>query len=113
MKSAPSAKVHQYLLPVMTQESPSRTARQEILEISDPALGSDIENAPRYWPDAIWDSACALLAGARASMPINPFPRAIRLATLIHPRASSSETRQYSKQPNPRPPNSSGMVMPK
>ena len=34
------------------------------------------------------------------------------LATLIHARASSSLTRQYSKTPSPRPPSPAGMVIP-
>ena len=43
MKSAPSAKVHQVLVPLMTQSSPSRVARQETLARSEPASGSDSE----------------------------------------------------------------------
>jgi hypothetical protein len=35
------------------------------------------------------------------------------LAVLIHARASSSDTMQYSKTPSPRPPFSFGTVMPK
>src|SRR5258705_518445 len=40
--------------------------------------------------------------------PISRLPRAISEATLIQPRDSSSVTRQYSKQPSPRPPHFSG-----
>ena len=39
MKSAPSAKVHQYLLPLISQLAPSFLARQEMLEMSEPAFG--------------------------------------------------------------------------
>ena len=53
MKLAPSAKVHQYLLPVITQWSSSTRARQVIDEMSDPTSGSDMASAPRYLPCAI------------------------------------------------------------
>ena len=53
MKFAPSANVHQYLLPVITQWSSSIRARQVIDEMSDPTSGSDIASAPRYLPSAI------------------------------------------------------------
>ncbi|MCY1519107.1 hypothetical protein D9M68_538460 [compost metagenome] len=97
MKSASSAKVHQYLLPVMTQSSPSRTARHEILATSEPALGSDSENAPRNSPRAMRGRYSAFFSGVSAfSAPIRPLPRAIRLPTLIQPRDSCSATRQYS-----------------
>ena len=44
---------------------------------------------------------------------MNCCPRAIRLATLIHARESSSTMIAYSERPSPRPPYSSGMRMPK
>ena len=53
MKSAPSAKVHQYLLPLISQLAPSFLARQEMLEMSEPAFGSDMEKAPRNSPLAM------------------------------------------------------------
>src|SRR6266404_66154 len=53
MKSAPSANVHQYLLPLISQLAPSFLARQEMVEMSEPALGSDIEKAPRNSPLAM------------------------------------------------------------
>ena len=53
MKSAWSAKVHQYLLPVISQVSPTRVARQLMLATSEPAFGSDSEYAPRNSPFAI------------------------------------------------------------
>ena len=97
MKSDWSANVHQYLLPVMSQSSPSRTARQEMLATSDPAFGSDSENAPRNSPRAMRGRYSAFFSGARPfSAPIRPLPRAIRLPTLIQPRESCSATRQYS-----------------
>ncbi len=46
----PSAKVHQYLLPVITQESPSRRARHETDATSEPTLGSEIEPQPIISP---------------------------------------------------------------
>src|SRR3546814_14084467 len=45
MASALSALVHQYLLPVINQSSPSRSARVERPEMSDPVPGSDMEKA--------------------------------------------------------------------
>src|SRR3546814_14985197 len=42
MASAPSALVHQYLLPVIHQSSPSRSARVERHEMSDPVPGTDM-----------------------------------------------------------------------
>jgi len=53
MKFAPSANVHQYLLPVITQWSSSIRARQVIDEMSEPTSGSDMASAPRYLPSAI------------------------------------------------------------
>lgn len=48
MRSAPSANVHQYLLPVMTQWSPSSTARVRMPPYrSEPASGSESAAARR------------------------------------------------------------------
>ncbi|MNT33776.1 hypothetical protein D3C72_1697190 [compost metagenome] len=53
MKSAPSAKVHQYLLPVISHSSPTRTARQDMPATSDPAFGSESAKAPSSSPLAM------------------------------------------------------------
>ena len=113
IKSAPSAKVHQYLLPVMTHSSPSRRARHETLAKSEPAAGSDKARAPRYSPRATRGMIAARCASSNICEPIKVLPLAITDPTLIQARESSSAMRQYSKHPRPKPPYFSGMVMPK
>jgi len=81
--------------------------------MSDPALGSDIEKAPRNSPLAMRGRYFLRWSSLIMWLPISRLPRAISEATLIQPRDSSSVTRQYSKQPRPRPPYCSGIRMPK
>ncbi len=65
---------------------------------------------------AAWRLCASVRRASRAAnraAPITPPARAMMLATLIQPRASSSAIRQYSNTPSPRPPYSSGVRMPK
>ena len=59
-------------------------------------------------PRADAASSSALRASSASPVP-RPCARAMMLATLIHARASSSATMQYSKAPRPRPPCSRGI----
>src|SRR5688572_13938300 len=108
MKSEPSAKVHQYLLPVMTHESPSRTARHDTLATSEPALGSEIEPQPIISPLAIlgkYSSFSCWLSDIDTAMAL---PCATIEPTDIQARENSSATRQCSIAPSPMPPYCSG-----
>ena len=111
MKSAPSANVHHIFCPFTTHWSPTSSARQRMAATSEPAPGSESAKAPRHSPRAIFGSISLRFSSLKpAPMPL---PRAMRLATLIHARASSSVTSTYSKSPSPRPPYSCGMRIPK
>ncbi|KAF0965157.1 hypothetical protein MLGJGCBP_01675 [Rhodococcus sp. T7] len=78
---------------------------------SDPASASDNAYAPRYSPRATFGSNADSCSGVNP--PPIPLPRASNPDTLIHARDNSSATRQYSNTPNPRPPCSSGIMIPK
>ena len=84
-----------------------------MLERSEPVSGSDSAAAARNSPRALRGWYLRRCSSLMAWAPKTPLPRAMMLATLIHPRASSSVIRQYSKQPRPTPPYSSGTMMPK
>ena len=94
---------------------PVALPRHEMLRVSVPASGSDNESAPRGSPVAIRGShrACC------SSVPNAPMSVAHMLCVLttpesdIHPYASSSTTPMYVSRSSPRPPRSSGMVIPK
>src|SRR3546814_5525191 len=66
MASAPSALVHQYLLPVINQSSPSRSARVERPEMSDPVPGSAMEKAKIISPAAIFGRYLRFCSGVMA-----------------------------------------------
>ena len=114
-KSAPSPKVHQYLLPVISQSLPSRRARVARPEMSEPVPGSDMASAPRNCPLAMRLKYFSFCAGEKAEpgMMLCAIEWRMMLETLIQALASSSEIRQYSKQPMSRPPYSVGILMPK
>lgn len=112
MKSAALALPVQRLCPVITNSSPSRTARVSTAARSDPASGSDSAIAPIHCPRADRRSSSARRRGSATAVPA-PCARAMIDPTLIQARASSSATMQYSNAPRPRPPCSRSTVMPK
>lgn len=89
--------MHQYLLPVITHSSPSRTARQEIEAKSEPVSGSDSALALRNSPRTTRGRYLARISSGMAALIQPPWARATIEATDIQPRASSSQIRQYSK----------------
>ena len=68
--------------------------------------------APIHSPRALRRSSAARLASSPTSVP-RPCARAMMLATLIQARASSSAIIVYSKTPQPRPPCSASIMIPK
>src|SRR6478735_10966786 len=99
MKSDPSAKVHQYLLPVISQESPSRTARHATLATSEPTPGSEMEPQPIISPLAIFGKYSSLSCWLSDIDTAMALPCAMIEPTDIQPRVNSSATIQCSIAP--------------
>ena len=111
-----SALVMNILLPFRTYSSPSRTAVVLMFCTSLPASASVSPSPPRTSPRAMRRQQALLLPGGavisddrrgiRWWVPITPL-------TLIQPRLSSSNMIARVAWSRPRPPYSSGIVMPK
>ena len=92
---ARSPLVTHIFVPLMTNSSPSRTARQRRAPASEPLSGSDSEKQPRSLPVAIWgrDRSCWASVPKR-SMSLAQMRWLLTMpASDIHPRESSSITR--------------------
>src|SRR5262245_15937614 len=103
------------LVPVMTYSSPSRTARHAMLRVSLPASDSDSDKQPRTSPVASRGSSRRFCS----SVPLctTRYVAIVCVLTMpdndIQPYASSSTTPMYVSKSSPRPPYSTGIVIPK
>ena len=89
-----------------------RRARRQHCDVGEVGAGLRLGERDRRRssrPAAAGRSSSARRSGPATSHPV-PLPRAMMLPTLSQARASSSETRQYSRTPRPRPPSSSRSI---
>src|SRR6201995_3203164 len=115
MASAWSAPLIQYLVPLITYESPSRRAVVFSAWVLDPASGSVIANDRVWVPSASPGSQVRFSSGDPCAARIEPqIAGAITIISSGQPAAATSSiTAHSSGRPAPPPPYSSGRCTPR
>ena len=108
--------VTQLFVPVSTQSSPSRSARQVSDDASDPASGSLSANAPIFSPRAIGRrkrSFCSVVPKLSSICVGSELCTLINTAVDASATAISSSAIRYVTVSRPRPSHSSGIIIPR